>query len=141
MSFGTEEPWNRNLDQNGGMVKTVAAISFLYDLSAGATLLVAPDVLPQWFAIALPEPRLFLQLNGLFLLAVGVGYVLPYRDPQHCRDYMWVFGVGLKTAGAAVFLAAYFAQRGPAAMLLFAAGDGVMAALSLAALMGSRAEI
>ena len=120
------------------MVKPVAAISFLYDVSAGAALLCVPDVLPLWFSIALPEPRLFLQLNGLFLLAVGAGYVLPYRDPRRYSGYLWVFGVGLKTAGMAVFVAEYLRQDGPAALLLFAASDGAMAALSLLALRAKR---
>jgi hypothetical protein len=120
------------------MVKPVAAISFLYDVSAGAAILFAPSVLPLWFAIPLPEPRLFLQLNGLFLLAVGAGYVLPYSDPRRYRGYLWVFGVGLKTAGAAVFVAEYLRQGGPAALLLFAAGDGAMAALSVMALRARR---
>src|SRR5687767_16028364 len=118
------------------MVKPVAAISFLYDVSAGAALLVFPSILPLWFAIALPQPQFFLHLNGLFLLAVGAGYLLPYRDPRRYRSYLWVFGVGLKTAGAAVFAVEYLRQGEPAALLLFAAGDGVMAALSLAALTG-----
>ena len=105
-------------------------------MSAGATLLVFPSLLPLWFAIALPETAIFLQLNGVFLLAVGAGYLLPYRDPRRYRSYLWVFGVGLKTAGAVVFVIEYLRQAEPAAMLLFAAGDGVMAVLSLVAVMG-----
>jgi hypothetical protein len=117
------------------VLAAVAAASFIYDVTAGIALLFAPSVLPQWFAMALPEPPLFLQLNGLFLIAVGAGYVLPYRDPRRYRGYLWVFGVGLKAAGAALFLATHVQQNGPAALLLFAAGDAVMAALSLAALL------
>ena len=119
------------------MVKAIAAISLIYDLSAGLTLLVFPQILPNWLGIPLPEPSIFLKLNGLFLIAVAAGYALPYREPERYRAYLWVFGVGLKSAGAAAF-GIDGVSGGPAAMWLFAAGDAVMAALSLIALRSAR---
>ena len=67
------------------------------------------------------DPRIFSDLNGLFLLAVGSGYYLPWRDPSRYRGYLWVMGPFLKGAGAAAFLLDYFLRGSPASFLLFAA--------------------
>ena len=120
------------------MVSAVAAASLIYDLTAGVALLAFPSILPDWLGIPLPEPRIFLELNALFLIAVAIGYVLPYREPERYRAYLWVFGVGLKSAGAAAFVIDAIWRGGPAAMWLCAAGDAMMAALSLIALRARR---
>jgi hypothetical protein len=48
-------------------------------------------------------------------------------------------GVGLKSAGALAFLLDYTLRGSPASFLLFAASDGTLAVLTLAALLRSRA--
>jgi hypothetical protein len=119
-------------------LRTVAAISLVYDLSAGVALLLLRGpigrLVPPLAALLGPSPVLG-DLLGLFLTAVGIGYVLPYREPLAYRSYMWIFGVALKTAGAAAFLLDHVTRGGSALMLLFAASDGVVAALSLVALV------
>ncbi len=81
------------------------------------------------------SPRVFSDLNGLFLLAVGVGYYLPYREPERYRGYLWVMGPLLKGGGAIVFLLDYFYRGSPASFLLFAASDGTLALVTLYALL------
>ena len=49
-------------------------------------------------------------------------------------------GPGLKGAGAVAFLADYFVRHSPASFLLFAASDGILAVLTLAALAGSHVD-
>jgi hypothetical protein len=119
-------------------VRAISAISGLYDLAIGLFLLTAAGRMAALFGVAPPHPPIFANLNGLFLLAVGAGYFWPYRDPQAARWYLWVMGVGLKSAGAAAFLIDYVYRGSPASFLLFAASDGTIAALTLAALAGSR---
>ena len=119
-------------------VRTVAAISGAYDGIVGLVLLVAAGWFASMFGVAPAQPRIFSDLNGLFLLAVAAGYYWPCRDPAGARWYMWVMGVGLKGAGAAIFLADYFFRHSPASFLLFAASDGALALLTLAALAGTR---
>jgi hypothetical protein len=46
----------------------------------------------------------------------------------------------LKGAGAALFLIDYLVRESPRSFLLFAASDGVLAALTLYALLSSRAR-
>jgi hypothetical protein len=119
-------------------LRGIAAVSGVYDVAVGLFLLLAADQLATLFGVPPAEPRIFSDLNGLFLLAVGIGYYWPYRDPRGARWYMWVMGPGLKGAGALAFLIDYFVRHSPASFLLFAASDGALAVLTLAALAGSR---
>ena len=121
-------------------VRTVAAISGVYDLSVGLFLLLAADRMAALFGVAPAQPPIFSDLNGLFLAAVGVGYYFPYRDPAGARWYLWVMGPLLKGAGAVAFLTDYFVRHSPASFLLFAASDGALALLTLAALIGTRSR-
>jgi hypothetical protein len=116
----------------------MAAISGVYDGAVGLVLLLAADRFAALFGVAPAQPPIFSDLNGLFLLAVGIGYYFPYRDPHGARWYLWVMGPGLKGAGAAAFLVDYVVRHSPASFLLFAASDGILAVLTLAALAGSR---
>jgi len=117
------------------MLSAVAAISGLYDFIVGALLLLLPGTLAATFGVPPASPRVFSDLNGLFLLAVGVGYYLPYREPERYRGYLWVMGPLLKGGGALVFLLDYFYRGSPASFLLFAASDGTLALVTLYALL------
>lgn len=118
-----------------GRLSTVAAISGLYDTVVGALLLVVPDLLASWFGVPAANPRIFSDLNALFLIAIGLGYYLPWREPDRYRGYMWVMGPLLKGAGAAVFVLDYLYRGSPPMFLLFAASDGALALLTLWALV------
>jgi hypothetical protein len=121
------------------MLSTVALLSGLYDSFAGAFLLLAPGRMASLSGV-LPPPRIFSDLSGLFLLAVGAGYFLAWREPERYRGYLWVMGPGLKTAGAAAFIIDYLFRGSPASLLLFAASDGAVALLTLWALLRTRPE-
>lgn len=116
----------------------IAAVSGLYDFVVGALLLVAVNWLASAFGVPPATPRIFSDLNGLFLIAVGAGYYFPWRDPVRYRGYLWVMGPLLKGAGAAVFLADYFLRGSPKSFLLFAASDGLLAAVTLWGLLATR---
>lgn len=115
----------------------MAAVSGVYDAGVGLVLLVAADWFASMFGVAPASPRIFSDLNAIFLLAVGAGYYWPYRDPIGARWYMWVMGPGLKGAGAIAFLADYYFRGSPASFLLFAASDGILAALTWLALLST----
>jgi hypothetical protein len=121
-------------------VAVVALISGLYDAVVGALLLFMPGTLAAAFGVPTANPRIFSDLNGLFLIAVGVGYILPWRDPRRYRGYMWVMGPLLKGAGAVLFLLDYFLRGSPASFLLFAASDGTLALLTVYALARERSR-
>jgi hypothetical protein len=95
----------------------------------------------QLFGVPPPQPPIHADLNGIFLLAVAAGYLIPYREPQSAggRAYLWVMGPLLKGGGAVAFLLDYALRQSPASFLLFAASDGTLAALTLWALLTSSA--
>lgn len=92
------------------------------------------------FGVAPAQPPIFSDLNGLFLVAVGIGYYFPYRDPVAARWYLWLMGPVLKGAGAALFLADYCFRQSPTSFLLFAASDAALAGATLLALATTRRQ-
>jgi hypothetical protein len=120
------------------MLSIIAAISGLYDLIVGAFLLLAADKLASLFGVPPPSPPIFSDLNGLFLVAVGAGYYLPWKDPVRYRGYLWVMGPLLKGAGATLFILDYMLRGSPRSFLLFAASDGALAVITLVALLRTR---
>lgn len=113
------------------MLAVIAAVSGLYDAVVGAFLLLVPNFVASLFGVPPASPPIFSDLNGLFLLAVGAGYYLPWRDPHRYRGYLWVMGPGLKGAGALTFIVHYAFGDAPASFLLFAFTDGSLALLTL----------
>lgn len=116
------------------MIRPVAAVSGIYDAAVGLFLLLAADRFAALFGVSPARPPIFSDLNGLFLLCVGAGYYWPYRDPAAARWYLWIMGVALKAGGAVTFILDYSLRHSPKSFLLFAASDGVLAVMTLAAL-------
>ncbi len=105
-------------------------------------MLVGRPVLVRLFAVPPPQPPIHADLNGIFLLAVAIGYSISYRAPDSDagRSYLWVMGPLLKGAGALAFVLDYFMRGSPASFLLFAFSDGAFAALTLWALLTTRSR-
>jgi hypothetical protein len=123
--------------------RTIAAVSGVYDATVGVVMLAGRPLLSQLFAVPLPTPPIHADLNGIFLLSIAAGYLIPYRQPQSSggRAYLWIMGPLLKGAGAAAFVIDYVVRHSPPSFLLFAASDGTLALLTLAALAtSSRAD-
>jgi hypothetical protein len=119
------------------MLSAVAAISGIYDVLLGVGMLAGREALSRLFGTPLPVPPIHADLNGIFLIAIGLGYALPWRDPQRYRGYMWVMGPILKGAGAVVFILDVAVRQSPAGFLAFAASDGTLALVTLWALLAS----
>jgi len=117
-------------------LQLVAAVSGIYDALVGVAMLAGRPLLAQWFGVPLPTPPIHADLNGIFLLAVAAGYLIPYRDPgsRGGRAYLWVMGPWLKGVGALAFVLDYWLRDSPPAFLLFGASDGALALLTLWAL-------
>jgi hypothetical protein len=114
-------------------LRIVAAVSGIYDLLVGVMMLAGRPLLVQVFGVPPPVPPIHADLNGIFLLAVAAGYLIPYRDPESAagRTYMWVMGPLLKGAGAMAFVLDYALRNSPSSFLLFAVSDGTLAAATL----------
>ena len=124
-------------------LKLAAAVSGVYDASVGVVMLTGRPLLARLFDVPLPTPPVHADLNGIFLIAIAAGYLIPYRQPESSggRAYLWVMGPLLKGAGAALFVLDYVFRHSPRSFLLFAVSDGTLALLTLAALVtSSRAD-
>ncbi len=116
-------------------LKALAIVSGVYDLLLAMPMLLAAPALARLFGAPPPVPLVNAQLNGIFTLALGVGYFWAARDPEPRRGYFWVAGVLAKGLGALVFLVDHFTQGSPASFLLFVATDGSLALLTLVVLL------
>jgi len=118
--------------------RTIAAVSGIYDALVGVVMLAGRPLIAPLFAVPAPALSIHADLNGVFLLAVAAGYLIPYREPESRggRVYLWVMGPLLKGGGALVFVLDYWTRHSPPAFLLFAASDGALAVATLWALRG-----
>ena len=116
-------------------MRTIALVSGVYDLSVGVTLFFFRSLLQTWFGVPEAVPPIFVDLNAVFVTVIGIGYYLPYRDPDRYRGYMWLMGPVLKGAGAAAFILDYLLRGSPASFLLFAVSDGTLALVTLVGLI------
>ena len=123
--------------QGRRLLSIVALVSGLYDLLLGFTMIAGRGLLVDSFAVPVPQPPIHADLNGLFLVAIGLGYAMPWRDPTRYRSYLWVMGPFLKGFGAAVFVLDYFLRHSPEIYLLFAVTDGTLALVTFAALLAT----
>lgn len=123
-------------------LRVIAAVSGVYDALAGVVMLAGRPLFNRLFNLSPPSPPIHADLNGIFLLAVAAGYLIPYRDPESRsgRSYLWAMGPGLKGAGALAFALDSVFRGSPSSLLLFAADDGTLAALTFWALSTSSAR-
>jgi hypothetical protein len=122
------------------MLRRIALVSGLYDIAVGVSLGLGRPLLMSLFQLPAPLPPIHADLNALFVTVVGVGYWWPFRDPDRYRWYLWLMNPVLKGAGATVFIVDHLLRGSPRSFLLFAACDGVLAIVTLYALLASRAR-
>jgi asparagine N-glycosylation enzyme membrane subunit Stt3 len=118
-------------------LQVVAAVSGIYDALVGVTMLLGRSLLVQIFNVPPPVPPIHADLNGIFLLAIAAGYLIPYREPRSAggRAYLWIMGPLLKGTGAALFVMDYYVRHSPSSFLLFAVSVGTLALITLWALV------
>jgi hypothetical protein len=116
-------------------LRALAVLGGLYDLLLSLPMLLAPEFTARMFGAPSPVPVLNAQLNGLFTLTLALGYFWCAQNVDERRGYLWVAGVFVKVAGAALFIGDHFLRGSPTSFLLFAATDGSIGLVTLAALL------
>ncbi|MFI5182765.1 MAG: hypothetical protein ACHQNV_00085 [Vicinamibacteria bacterium] len=119
-------------------LKTLALLSGIYDILIAAPMLLAPEMTARLFGAPPPVPVLNAQLNGVFALALAVGYFWAAGDIRARRGFLWVAGVLAKGLGAALFVVDHMTHGSPTSFLLFAATDGFLAIWTLILLTRGR---
>ena len=118
----------------------VVVVSGIYDVLLGGALLFALDEVRQLFGTEAPRFPIHANLNGLFALAVGLGYFAILRNLEANRWYIWIMGPVLKGGGALLFVLDFLLRDSPPLFLAFAASDGVLAAVTAVALVRAGAR-
>ena len=118
----------------------VVVVSGIYDVLLGGALLFALDEVRQLFGTEPPRFPIHANLNGLFALAVGLGYFAILRNLEANRWYIWLMGPVLKGGGALLFVLDFLLRDSPSLFLAFAASDGVLAAVTAVALVRTTAR-
>lgn len=116
-------------------LRALAVLGGVYDLALALPMLLAPQMTARAFGAPAPVPVLNAQLNGLFTLTLALGFFWCAQDVSARRGYLWVAGVFVKVAGSALFIGDHFLRGSPASFLFFAATDGFIGLVTLAALM------
>lgn len=121
------------------MIRLIAAVSAVYDGLVGVVMIVGRPLLSSLFDVPLPQPPIHADLNGVFLLSVALGYLIPYRYPDSPggRGYLWTMGPFLKGLGAVTFVLDFVFRHSPRSFLLFAVSDGTLALLTLWVLLSA----
>ncbi|MCL4847398.1 MAG: hypothetical protein KJ066_12745 [Acidobacteria bacterium] len=117
------------------MLRLVALVSGLYHVVAGLGFFVAIETIAYRFGVLPPSPPILGDAAGLLLVGIGLGYLLPLRDPQRYRGYLWVMGPLLQGGLAALFIRDFILRGSPASFLLFAVAGGALAIWTLTALL------
>ena len=115
----------------------VVVVSGIYDVLLGGALLFALEEVRQLFGTEPPRFPVHANLNGLFALAVGLGYFAILKNLEANRWYIWIMGPVLKGGGALLFVLDFLLRDSPPLFLVFAATDGVLAAVTTVALVAT----
>jgi len=116
-------------------LRALALLGGVYDLALSVPMLFAPELTARLFGAPPPVPVLNAQLNGLFTLTLALGYFWCAQDVDARRGYLWIAGAFVKILGAGLFVGDHFLRGSPSSFLLFAATDGSIGLVTLAALL------
>ena len=119
------------------LLSGVVVVSGIYDVLLGGALLFALEGVRQLFGTEPPLFPIHANLNGLFALAVGLGYFAILKNLQANRWYIWIMGPLLKGGGALLFLVDFAVRDSPPVFVVFAASDGLLAIVTVVALLKS----
>ena len=112
----------------------IVLISGIYDVLLGGALLFALEEMRQLLGTEPPRFPINANLNGLFALAIGIGYFAILKNPEDHRWYLWIMGPLLKGGGAVLFVLDFALRNSPPAFLAFAVTDGALAVATAVAL-------
>jgi hypothetical protein len=114
-------------------IRPLFVVAGIYDLVLGLAYLVLFRSVFGWFAVTLPNHPAYLQLNALFVVIFGLGFLLVAQDPVRNRDIIRL-GVLLKVAYAGIVFIYAALGNMPSMWIPWAVCDVFFAAAFLLAL-------
>ena len=105
-------------------------VGALLDLFFGLGVLLAQERLAPVFGLELPVPRVYLDLNGLLLVALGLVYLLIFLQPRRLAPVAAVATL-LRFGGFALFYRDVFSGRADRFFLVIGATEGILAMVHL----------
>lgn len=101
-------------------------VGAVVDLGFGIAILAAAEALAPLMRVTLSTPRVYMDLNGLFLCALGLIYVLIWRQPRRLVSVAAAATL-LRFAGCALFFASVAVGRAEPTFALIGTLDGGLA--------------
>lgn len=114
-------------------IRPLFLIAAAYDFILGLAYLVAYRPIFAGFGVAQPNHPGYVQLNAIFVIIFGLGFLLVARAPERNRDIIKL-GVLLKLAYGGLVLTYWFMGNMPAMWLPWAVLDLLFMVAFLAAL-------
>jgi uncharacterized protein YjeT (DUF2065 family) len=99
-----------------------------YDWFFGLFILFLPGVLAKIISLDMPAEQVYLRLNGLFLVIIGVFYFLYWVDCSRFREIVFI-AIAARISGFLFFFSAWVFFAQPFTFLLLGIGDGFWAVL------------
>jgi quinol-cytochrome oxidoreductase complex cytochrome b subunit len=114
-------------------IRPLFVVAGVYDLVLGLGYLFLYRWVFNRFSVMLPNHPAYLQLNALFVVVFGLGFLLVARDPERNRDIIRL-GVLLKLAYAGIVFTYAALGNMPSMWIPWAVCDLLFAAAFLLAL-------
>jgi hypothetical protein len=89
------------------MLQLLAVICAVVNVGAGLALAASRGGVVGQLGLPPPLP-FYADLLAVFLVAIGLGFVIAITDPRRYRGYLWIFGVGVKLVAASLFARLWF---------------------------------
>jgi uncharacterized protein YjeT (DUF2065 family) len=102
----------------------------VYDWFFGLSLLLIPALLAKIISLEMPAEQIYLRLNGLFLIIIGVFYAL-YWFHREKYPAVPLIAVLARFSGLIFFTGAWALFSYPITFLLLGLGDGLWSAIHL----------
>jgi hypothetical protein len=105
-----------------GFYKKFFLIAAIYDFILGALFLLFYKPIFSFFNIIAPVPAMYLQMSAAFVIAMGFGYYLVYKNLHKNTDLVKL-GISYKAVYSALVFYFYFAGTAHWIFFLFAVFD------------------
>ena len=112
-------------------LRVLCGVTAAYDIALGCGLIFLLKTVGALLNLETPTYPDNAQLNGAFLIAVGIGYVIVLGRLEATLWYLWVMGVLLHLAGAGILFYNIIASGSPWQFGVFGGVDGVLGVLFL----------